>query len=154
MPSPLSEAFKPPNDMHGQWGKSLAELSASANTSLSSIKNPYYNPIDEYKMHSDEIKSIYSQNHQNHQNHHQNSYYVPSSSSSGNHNCDQQVAQLISCPICRQKIRRLLFDSEEHSMNGSMRGGGFDLNERTQNTLVTAFMGLILLFVVDRLMRK
>ena len=79
------------------------------------------------------------------------------------HNCDQLIAGIMSCRVCRQKLQDLLSDYNRDREQGQDQKGGTGIGKEgnilddiiagNSNLLVNIVIGVALIFLLDRILK-
>lgn len=76
------------------------------------------------------------------------------------HKCDQLIADIMSCRICRQKLQGLLTNyHEDHPKTEKIQSGGSggnilnDIMDSNSNLIVNIAIGIALLFLLDKILK-
>ncbi len=186
MPATINEAFTSPFHKFNS-GQQMEQTSASmVSTSSADIRNPeyqenyrVYNNATNYDMQysTQQPQSYYAlpqyaasqqpQPQPQHQRHpyagktdqHHSSELNHGASSDG---CDMLVARIMSCPVCRQKLRAIMVEDHIQSQQKSsvppqqsqqeQTGGSFNMPE-IPGFLGNFIVGIALIFLIDRIVK-
>jgi hypothetical protein len=79
------------------------------------------------------------------------------------HRCDELINQIMSCRICRQKLRNILIEEheqknkdEETEQKGGMGFksiGGFNFDLNQQSLIINFVIGMAIMFLLDRIIK-